>query len=535
MLNWVKSIALGALALLVYGLFQAVFGATTLLPPGEQCFQTGAGPVSSGSVYMLIPNTTQPKDTWQDSGATILNTNPIQLDANGCAIIYGQGSYRQQVYTGPVVGGLPSGNLIYDLPTADTSSFQNVFWAGLASGTADNILVNDQGFNSTDGSVINFIVLSNNLTNGTTLQTTGSGSAALITIPSAAGTTSITPGCLVATNVASVVWSTVQNAWILLTPCAPSSSVAAAIPEPGGYLTLLQDGNQIIETSDISAATTVYYWAYTSNIVPIWNGSAFVNYSFNIGISLNLTGSQLASTIYDVCVFINSGAPTLAVGPAWSNSAAGAGSRGTGGGSAQIVRVQGIWVNSFQITGANGANTYTIPANQCTYVGSILIDGTPGQVSSNVSWGQSRKWGVWNAYHRQQIQLQAGDNTAGGWTYNTATFRASNNSAANSLTVFSGLAEESYFLSFEQGVVANFANSNTLQLGIGVNSTSLPGPIASVAGTTSTATQTLGVTELSVPALGIQTITSLEKGSSLSSNNFFGTATWMNLIARWRG
>lgn len=88
---------------------------STLLPNAKQTF-TGPGgtPLSGGSVYFYIPNTTTPKNTWQDSAQTILNTNPVVLDANGQAIIWGSGTYRQVVYDA-------NNNLIWDQITEDLS------------------------------------------------------------------------------------------------------------------------------------------------------------------------------------------------------------------------------------------------------------------------------------------------------------------------------------------------------------------------------------------------------------------------------
>lgn len=56
---------------------------------------------------MYLPATLTPKNTWQDSAQTILNTNPIVLDSRGEAIIYGTGDYRQIVKD-------VDGNLIWD-------------------------------------------------------------------------------------------------------------------------------------------------------------------------------------------------------------------------------------------------------------------------------------------------------------------------------------------------------------------------------------------------------------------------------------
>lgn len=66
------------------------------MPSAEIQFSDENGaPYAGGKVYFYIPNTTTPKNTWQDAGATILNTNPITLDSAGRAIIYGTGQYRQ--------------------------------------------------------------------------------------------------------------------------------------------------------------------------------------------------------------------------------------------------------------------------------------------------------------------------------------------------------------------------------------------------------------------------------------------------------
>jgi hypothetical protein len=80
----------------------------TLLPNAKQTFLDGNGkPLAGGSVYFYIPNTSTFKSTWQDSGQTILNTNPVILDSSGEAVIYGSGTYRQVVLD-------VHGNLIWD-------------------------------------------------------------------------------------------------------------------------------------------------------------------------------------------------------------------------------------------------------------------------------------------------------------------------------------------------------------------------------------------------------------------------------------
>lgn len=68
------------------------------LPNGETQFIDASGnPLAGGYVYMYIPGTSTPKNTYQDQAGTIVNSNPVVLDAAGRAIIFGDGLYRQVV------------------------------------------------------------------------------------------------------------------------------------------------------------------------------------------------------------------------------------------------------------------------------------------------------------------------------------------------------------------------------------------------------------------------------------------------------
>ena len=67
------------------------------VPPGKQTFTDPLTnvPLVGGLVYMYVPATSTPKDTYQDEAQGSLNTNPIVLDANGQCTIWGTGLYRQ--------------------------------------------------------------------------------------------------------------------------------------------------------------------------------------------------------------------------------------------------------------------------------------------------------------------------------------------------------------------------------------------------------------------------------------------------------
>ena len=96
-----------------------------LLPNAMQQFTDENGnPYAGGSVYFYIPATSTFKNTWKDPGATILNANPVTLDAAGRAIIYGEGDYRQVLFDA-------NGNEIWDQLT---SSNQNNSGSTIPSG-----------------------------------------------------------------------------------------------------------------------------------------------------------------------------------------------------------------------------------------------------------------------------------------------------------------------------------------------------------------------------------------------------------------
>lgn len=88
-----------------------VFGQAALLPDAKQQYLDNNGkPLASGTVTYYVPGTTTKKTTWQDSGQSINNTNPVNLDIGGRGIMYGQGSYRQVVQDN-------LGNVVWDATT----------------------------------------------------------------------------------------------------------------------------------------------------------------------------------------------------------------------------------------------------------------------------------------------------------------------------------------------------------------------------------------------------------------------------------
>lgn len=163
--------------------------------------------LAAGTLNMFVPNTTTPKATWKDAAQTQLNTQPIVLDANGCAVIYGSGTYRQQLFDA-------LGNLIWDQVTADYSATNSPYWAGLAGGTPNAITLVDPNFNGTDGQSIAFIALGTN-TGPTTANASGFG---LIPIQkdTSTGPVNLAGGEITAGNVAYLVYDATNLVFHLL-------------------------------------------------------------------------------------------------------------------------------------------------------------------------------------------------------------------------------------------------------------------------------------------------------------------------------
>ncbi len=315
---------------------------------------------------------------------------------------------------------------------------------------------------------------------------------------------------------------------------------AAALPpfKPQGRLTLTT-GTPVL-TADVIAATVAYYTAYEGNQLPVWNGSQFLPLTFPSDLTLSLTSAATANNIVDVFAINVSGSPVLGFGPVWGNSGAGAGARGSGAGTTQLVRMNGLWTNANIITLLNGASTYTaVPANQATYLASLFIDGTAGQVSCTQGYGQSRKWGVWNAYNRKRVLLQAGDPTSS-WSYLTAAWRASNNASTNNITVFTGLPEEMARAVFCQAQGPNEATTantpNGGLIGIGLNSTSSPsgrvGKTVNEATSNYNAMGSDSVASLNVASsLGINILYCIENSLAANNSLYNGTSSYMELTA----
>ena len=216
--------------------------AATLLPNGKQTFVNANGvPLAGGFVYFYIPNTSTPKNTYQDPLGATLNTNPITLDASGSAVIYGSGSYREVVTDA-------SSNVIWDQLTADTST-SGLAWGGTSTGSANAQAVTASGFTLSNGAILYFRAGYSN-TAAATLNVNAGGALSVYT-DTTGGPVLLSGGEIGAGNVVGVVYDSTLGAFHVISPGVVSGgSIIVSTAAGGTALPLSQ-----ILLDPISAAT----------------------------------------------------------------------------------------------------------------------------------------------------------------------------------------------------------------------------------------------------------------------------------------
>lgn len=338
----------------------------------------------------------------------------------------------------------------------------------------------------------------------------------------------------------NAVWD-VTNQQLYVVTTTGSTATAVWTPQlariqPQGYLTTTSNTNNVINTSDATGVSTLYYTPYLGNMLPMSDGTTLFLRTFS-QLTMSLTASHAASNIYDLYVFLDGTTVTIGTGPTWSagtggSVTVGAATRGTGAGGAAIQRLNGVWVNTAAMTMTNGVNTYSVSALLGTCIGTIMINATQGQITCHRSAGQSRIWGLSNMYNKQPLGLTVQDPSTS-WSLTSATIQPTNgNSSNNALVVLGSVAEESLTANYIQAGTGS-AGGSDVKIGIGWNSTSaFSGTIGRFSGSVSG-----GAMYNSVPAAGPQRITSLEQLAGGSAYTMYGSASngGSGMTLTWRG
>lgn len=245
---------------------------------------------------------------------------------------------------------------------------------------------------------------------------------------------------------------------------SPTGNTILAALQPQGRLTLVT-ATPVMSSSQASK-TSIFYTPYAGNLAPIYDGTGLKWTVFPELTNTTTDSTKNPAAVandknYDLLIWNDAATVRLGRGPAWTSDTG----RGSGAGTTELERVDGLLVNKYDIT--NGP-----AARRGTYVGSVRSDGSaqinwiPGAIGAN---GTAALLGVWNMYNRVEVGGFIGD-SSDTWDYSIATWRAAHASNTMRVSAVSGFAEDSFSARYT-GFFTNASASNS-SVGIGYDSTS---------------------------------------------------------------
>ncbi len=166
-----------------------------------------------------------------------------------------------------------------------------------------------------------------------------------------------------------------------------------------------------VTTSNVTAATTIFYTPYTGYDLAVYSGSGSI-WTFLQTAEISIAVPAGANAAYDVFVYDSSGTATLEL-TAWASLTA----RATA-----LVYQNGVLCKTGALTRR--------------YLGSFCTTTVSGQTEDSTS-----KRFLWNYYNRiPRAMLRA--ETTSNWNYGSTTIRQANGSALNQITFFIGVSED---------------------------------------------------------------------------------------------
>ncbi len=240
-------------------------------------------------------------------------------------------------------------------------------------------------------------------------------------------------------------------------------------------LRLTLTGGTPVTTSDVTSSSTLYWTPYRGTHCSTYDSGTWTDHT-TAEISLALSGLTSGRN-YDVFAYFSGGVLKIDLGPTW-NAGAVAGSdtqRGTGAGSTELQRQDGVWTNKNSITSTIHGDT--IAANNGKYLGTIRATSTSATADSG--GGTSNKVGgqrfLWNYYHRVRRTLSVLETDAS-WTYPTTSYRIANAASApsNCVEIVVGLQEVELDLHLIVFALQSSATETGISVSIGEDSATVP-------------------------------------------------------------
>lgn len=193
--------------------------------------------------------------------------------------------------------------------------------------------------------------------------------------------------------------------------------------------------------------------------------------------------------------------------------------RGTGAASTELERLNGLWVNKYDIV--NGP-----AARRGTYIGTIYTNSASQldfKLGGSAMGGGEALICFWNTYNRVLVEGLVQDATAN-WTYNTSTWRPTNGSLTNRVSVVAGLREDP-FSAQNQQIAYNSTGYSQFAAGICLDATNAINGTTAWGWSTSSSGYGLSLGSTTATVLGFHFYQAVENATFVpsGSNVFYGS------------
>lgn len=294
---------------------------------------------------------------------------------------------------------------------------------------------------------------------------------------------------------------------------------------PTGRLTL--ESGVPVSIADFTDATTIYYTPYVGATIPIHDGSRWTSLEFDeLSLALDAdtghTGYHQANTIFDLFVFREevTGILRLGTGPAWSSVTA----RGTGAGTTEITRLNGLYVNAYdiQLRYGSGANDLaTVGSWEATYVGTVYTSFAGATRDRKGTTSAPGSHYLWNAHHRVQRLLIAVSPTDS-WTYSTAAWRLVDNDNSHRALYVCGQVVDLVEAFAYHMVINSTTTARRCSTGIGVDSDTVNAATLMNNSAVIDVRTNLSAHYAGYPGLGYHYLSWLEYGAGANTQTWYG-------------